>query len=115
MSELIDKSVDGRSVAAGEREPLPELADDDLRNSPFGLLLQFSSMEPVASSAQLQEKILRIFHTVSLSGSPWTSSQALHAPALSNAQSKLTLTPTPESKEFFMGSFEKLIVVSCAG
>ncbi|CAD5226865.1 unnamed protein product [Bursaphelenchus xylophilus] len=98
MAELIDSCSQEKIISDKPKEELPQLSDEDFKNSPFGLLLAFSTTEPIVSSPQLQEKVLRIFHT------------ALHTPFLANNKNKIELATGEEGKKFLMTHLEKLIV-----
>ena len=56
---------DKEAPMQGEKlKPLVELCDDDIRNSPFGLLLEFSTRAPICSTPKLLVKALRTLHLV---------------------------------------------------
>jgi hypothetical protein len=57
------KNVD-QLTKSKELEPIVELSDEDIRNCPFGLLLELSSSPAIANSPQFLEKVLRILHSV---------------------------------------------------
>lgn len=46
-------------------EPIMETSSQDIRECPFGLLLELSSSPAISKSPVFLEKVLRVFHSVS--------------------------------------------------
>ncbi|KAI6200655.1 HECT-type E3 ubiquitin transferase [Aphelenchoides besseyi] len=77
---------------------LTEVSDVDIRNCPFGLLLDLCTQPPICNTPTLLEKAMRIFHVT------------LSVPANTASTKEIPLADNEETKEFLLSRFKKLIL-----